>query len=264
MDTDRTLKELLEQRYKNYSMEICDDLSLAATVVANKASPEQIESFNSHLATCEECREDVEWYNRLETEGVFLEQKAQVIPHPGSWAGIWQHRRLIAAAACILILITVSVWIFMDRPSGHPSGLEIKGPADDVIIAVQRGIKRFRARAEDRLQPGDRLGFFYTATTPGYIMLLDVQEDGQVTMLTPAGKTKSTPIEMGSEIALPDGGVVEEIKGCSWLVALFSDRALNLSEIRPSIMKALELRKGCRLDIHTPLARTVWTHSVNP
>ena len=91
-----------------------------------------------------------------------------------------------------------------------------------MAIAVERGGERFTAREGDRLQAGDRLGFFYSASKPGYLAFFNLDASGKASVLFPSGAQKSGRIEAGQERPLVDGGVVRGGDPCEWLVAFFS------------------------------------------
>ena len=160
----------------------------------------------------------------------------------GGWGKIAGFLALAAAIAAVILT----------RPPRDTSiELTPKGRDDRLEIAVQRGEARFRVRPNDRIATGDQLGFFYTAPSAGHLALLTMDENGKVEVLS------NGTIRAGSEIALPDGAIADEGSGCEWIIAVFSNAALSLSDVESQIAGATRESSGCRLEPVVSNARSV-------
>jgi hypothetical protein len=171
----------------------------------------------------------------------------------------------LAGAAAVLLVVLAMVFMFMPglaEPSDPEADLTVKGEGDAFFIAVQRGPSRFAARPGDRLLEGDQLGLFYSASVPGYLAVFDVDEQGDTTLLYPAGSQHSEKVAAGSRVPLADGGIVREGTGCEWVVAVFSSQVLKTRELEKTIRRSTKSRAGCKLDVSIPQARTIRIFSV--
>ena len=75
-------------------------------------------------------------------------------------------------------------------------------------------------------------------------------------MIYPAGARRSAAVNAGAEIAIPDGAIVRTGQGCEWLVAVFSDEALDTQRVAEEIRAAPRTRAGCRVELTISGARS--------
>ena len=113
-------------------------------------------------------------------------------------------------------------------------------------------------RESDTLVEGDRIGFFYHTKHDGYLAVLHVDANGDVTTLFPPAGEHSRSISAGVEVALPDGAVVARAEGrCEWFVGVFSDRALATAPLRATLSAAARQARACRMTVTVEGTRAV-------
>jgi len=250
--TEAVVERLLVQRYDPPEVE-CEALEAVALALAGSADGPTRAWAIEHLNTCAECAGAVEQLGGLSAFGEG--NVGGAIPLRRAW-----YRRPMTAvlAAAALVLLVLGIGLLPDTAPHDPDrGLTLKGPEDLLAVAVQRGDRRFTAQPGDRLLPGDRIGLFYTAAADGYLLVLHLDEQGQRTLLFPAGGTRSGRISAGAAVPLPDGGVVEDGSGCEFLIAVFSEQPLAAAELNRQLAAAERSGPGCRLRVDLPDARTV-------
>jgi hypothetical protein len=165
-------------------------------------------------------------------------------------------RMITLASLAALVLISTTAVFEVLRPDRGEMLLP-KGSSDSLRVAVERGNLRFRVQPMDRLEDGDRVGLFYSATRGGYLLVMTRDQDKHVATLSPARAGESAPIRPGVDVALPDGAVVGRGESCEWIVAVFSDAPLKESEVRAQIAGAEYVRETCELRLKIPEARMV-------
>jgi hypothetical protein len=249
----KLVDQLLAFRQAGAGSDDCPGLAAVSAVLVGGADADQIRAAGKHLETCGECAELVRAYRALEEKPA-----VEPAPRPSGFVP-----RLAWIAACLIALVAggLSVWVYLSREREPvPSeGFLLKGGADTMVLAVQRGNTRFTARPGDRLEEGDRLGFFYSAMSAGHLAVIDLTASGESTVLFPQGSQSSSPIPPGERLALPDNGTVGKVESCEWLVAIFSDRPLPLSDLKERLSAEVKAAgPGCKLEPKVPGARTVW------
>ena len=245
---DRELTTLLRLRLaRSPHEEECDGLARVAEVAAGVAGAEATVAAGEHLQRCPSCAAALDLWRRLEAEPAVAPpqpDRPRILLRPAAWAA--------AVVACGMVLL----WQLPDRDDEQ---LAVKGPGGDAFhVAVQRDNERFRLQPGQTLEDGDRLGFFYTASEPGYLALLSASREGRVSVLYPRDVTHAASIVAGSEKPLPDGGVFRRRADCEWLVAVFSDGPLPLAPLVESLRDAAAAADDdCALAFVAPRARTV-------
>jgi hypothetical protein len=191
------------------------------------ATPEEAAAFESHLAGCRQCREDLEAFRSLE-------EPAEAVRSLRVWRPAW-----LAAAALLLCVVAVGLFLFL-RSEGPGPEFRIKGPFQ-IHVAVQRGEQRFVAASGDRFEAGDVLGFFYTAPEDGYLSVLFIDSRENITRVFP-GRIPGR-VRPGVERPLPDGAVLEPGEGCEWIVGFFSREPADLEELEALLRRAVQDRR---------------------
>ncbi len=188
-------------------------------------------------------------------------------PAPTSRAWIWPSATAVALAA-VLVLTVTGQWTTPTAPPIHltPKGAPVAEPPaapDDILhVAAEREGKRWRLRNGETVRAGDALGFFYTAESPGWLLLSHVDEAGETTALYPARGQASGQIAPGAEVPLADGAVLAQGDGCEWLVAVFTDTPLTRRDVDQALAKAAREANGCELQLDVPGARTAAIHGL--
>jgi hypothetical protein len=255
------LIELLRQRYHSTDREECPELEKIALAMLGSMDEDVLAASREHLLHCPDCSEAVMLIHGLQARK-FLKPLNALLPTISHERSSWFRRRafypLTIAVAAVIALVVLTVVLFY-RPAGleRRTGMVIKGDSDEIYVAVKRGSQSFKARPLERLLDGDQIGLFYSAPKQGYLAILDLDEKGKVTILHPVGKVDSAMIDVGKEVPLPDGGVVQKGAGCEWLVAIFSNQALPLKEIEELVRNFPKDSVTCRVEVSVPGARTV-------
>ena len=254
----QTVESLLASRPKFNESE-CDHTMLVAAAVAGVADSNEAAAAEMHLATCSECRAAVLLLLGIESQMKATSKAASFAPYQPRIRIALRPYFWIVAATAVLVLAVV-VFRSASRQAAHPeAALSIKGTADLLDVAVKRGAAEFTARPLDRLAEGDKLGFFYSSTRDGFLAVFNIDNDNSVTRLYPALEAHSASIGQASHTPLPDGAFVRDGLGCEWIVAVFSDKALDLEKISELLRGAdtTDSPATCPLTVHVPGARTV-------
>jgi hypothetical protein len=207
-----------------------DDLPCSPALyryAAGESSPEERQEFEAHLFGCRDCREALARFRQ---------------PQRRAW------RRWTAAAAALLlvgVLAAAAWWLRRDHvPAPQPGALAMKG-GFHLTVAVARGDRRFVAASGAELQAGDRLGFFYSSPTAGYLVLLFADENGTVARLYPPAEPERLPA--GERVRLADGALVEPGSGCEWIVGVFTAERPDVARLEGALRGALRRREACQL-----------------
>lgn len=259
MNWEEELAPVLRWHFAQRAARQCDrEVDLARYAAADLALRERRE-FARHLDACPECCEDLARYAELQRDGELGEPREPWRwPRLDAWLRWPGPRGLQWAAAAALALFVVGI---LARPS-HRDTLQIKGSADfQLHVAGEREGKVYRVQEGSKVDPGDRLGFFYSASSSGYLQVLYAGEQ-EVVVIVPSSGGGSVRIEAGREVRLPDGAVVSAGGGCEWFVGLFSRRPIGADEARDTVRRMVTGRSGCSLgEAHTPDVAT-WTVGV--
>jgi hypothetical protein len=250
------IEVLLEKRTADNVSRHHKEIASLAAVISGSADPETITEVDRHLATCDDCRELLTVLYWAETrqgedgaEPVHIERRA------AQKKRIWRPLSLSAAAVFIGALSLIVLTLDKDHIDSENQFIP-KGQDDDLIVAVQRGGDLFTASHLDKLESGDSLGLFYTASEPGYLAVFNRDDFGVASVLFPLGATQSAPVQKGEKISLPDGAVVEDGRRCEWIIAVFSDTARPLSALRRAVENAGETGAQCGLSLDVPGVRS--------
>jgi hypothetical protein len=230
------MEELLRRRYRSEPVSDAEhrETQLLARVVAGIDEPKLRAS-----------AADLAMNNRELTEALLLVSGGAAL-HRRSRKG----RNLILIGGAIAALVLVSLPALL--PVSSDPELVPKGMDDRLEVAAQRGEERFRLRPNDSIRAGDRLGFFYSARSPGYLAVISVDDEGVFSILQP-----STHIQIGEEVPLPNGAVADEGTGCEWIVAVFSEASIPIGELRKQIESAPRTAESCELVPAISRARSV-------
>ena len=235
------------------------EIELLANVITGVADAKTKERVNRHLESCAECRETLvtlHWSDSTE-RGSLPSASSDPMRNKHSTSQIAKWAAISAAA----VLIITFAWLLLYRnnktlPSDNTM-MEIKGQDDNLAVVVGRGASRYILQPLDRLETGDQLGIFYSTNRPGYLMVMALDASGAISLLSPAERSESCPIETGENISLPDGAKVEAGSGCEWVIGVFSDTALTVKEVTRAIQHRIQTDRRCGIDIKMKAARSI-------
>ena len=268
------LEQLLARR-SGYNMgDDCPHMEDIAAALEGGDSPAQILKRFPHVNDCELCRESLLLFAQMNDTDtsiaditplgsrplvaqVHLRSSGRHRPIPAPQSSRGRTRVVPWALAAVLLVgicggIGAFVWKYRaENPS--QTSLTPKGAFFDLEIAVSREGTAFPLHQGDMVKTGDQLGFFYTATQSAYIAVFHVDADGQISVLYPGKSDRSVPVQEGARIPLSDGAIVTPATSCEWIVAVFSNKDMSVSQLRRHLLKELHISESCTLhigDIH--------------
>lgn len=196
----------------------------------------------SHLDACERCRERlVEW------EQADLKFRAEVFPATeekvverlcGSRTGFWgflTYPRLAAVSAVVLaVVLAVFWWHPGERESTY---IGIKGTLGLEVFCHRAG-QVFRVNAGDRLLPEDRIRFAVSTPGAGYLMIVSVDQRGEVSWFYPLGQVP------GGRKELEGSTILDESQGAERIFVLFSEQAFDFETVQAAVSRGLKCSGG--------------------
>ncbi len=196
-------------------------------------TPEEASRFRTHLKECPACRLDLE---AVSGQPDTAESTRKTISRPGLLA----LGAALAAAAVAFALYGSLKLRDTEYPTYSPSGsLQIKG-GFDLQVGVLRDGKRILAKSGDTFNEGDVLGFFYTAPTPMWPVILFADSTGKVSRIYPPDAPKELPAGVGRPI--PVSAVLEKGHGCEWIVAFFAAELPDIGALRATLRDTINRR----------------------
>jgi hypothetical protein len=230
-------------------------------VLDGNADPEEIKAAGEHLKICPSCTQTSRLLRELDSEkclNPFRQKLSDIVGYFRLSAP-----KLVLSVAGLLLLLGIGIlWWNYSHPvktQNQEVAFSIKGNKDTIDVAIQRGNVQFKAKRGDTFVQGDLLGFFYSASKPGYLALFHLDRSGNTSVLFPIGKSQSQKIEAGAEIPLPDGAVASAMKDYEWLVAVFSEDPLSLSSMDEILRRsAAHSSSDGAIQVSIPEARTLW------
>ena len=263
-----TVERLLGYPSVPISEASCEGLPEIAAVLSGCATDAEIQAANRHLEQCALCREATLIVTDMTAKGEFA-APSRTVAHGDTVTSLKTRRRIpfsaVAAFAAGVMAVTIGFALF--RVIGPPlsevsSQMSVKGTGDRLTLAVKRGSAEFIFTSGDTLKTGDAVGLFYTAETDGYLAIFGMDAAKEVTLLYPAGGTKSAKIVPKENAPLPDGAAVQRGQGCEWVIGVFSNEALDTAPIAEELRAAPENRRTCRLKVEISGARQVRVLSI--
>ena len=152
------------------------------------------------------------------------------------WGMGWSFAGALATAAIVMIAVFRTPAPEQNRPAqeGTPEAVtRIKG-ASIIEIAVKRAGQSLRY-SEQPLQAGDLLAFRYT-TKWKYLLLVSLEQTGKINVFfsDEPGK-QSRRITPGNQVSINQGVELDHYAGPERLMALLSDRPLQIEHVRQEI-----------------------------
>jgi len=141
-----------------------------------------------------------------------------------------------AAAGALLAFSDLRRGGFQTRPlpSTATHGERVKG-SEQIAFFLKRGDRIQRGAREQRVQPGDKLRFVYTAPRARYLAILSLDSARQASVFYPAGDLAER-IEPGVDVALPSAVELDAALGEERVYALFCDSPVELGALRAELV----------------------------
>lgn len=237
-DPSPELERLVRWHFARRDAGACPREIDLARFAAGDDSPEERAQLQGHLDGCMECRLDLQRFETdvrehpLET-GDKTRARSRLASIRVRWIAA-----VVAAAAALLMLLKVFPLPDVLHPKGHQSF--------QLVVAAARNGQVVRVQDGTRVEPGDRLGFFYSAEREGYLMIWYASETEAVRIF-PAAHAGSERVPPGSELPLRDGATLTPGTGCEWIIGVFSGRPLADADARAVIEGMVARRSACRL-----------------
>ena len=171
----------------------------------------------------------------------------------GAWPWAVRIAGPLAAVAAVLV---VALWgrVPPQDPGGPQPGFGTVGPLRDkgldpgpgvrgtaavaLEILVQQGDRARAATDGTHLGPGARIRFRYSSPEWDYLMVVSVNEQGEVAPLYPGEPGQSIPVVRGAGIPLPGAVELDGYVGTERFFALFSAAPLDLGQVRAAVEAA--------------------------
>jgi hypothetical protein len=151
------------------------------------------------------------------------------------WHG-WRSARVLGPAAGILTLAALAMVWLARAPT--PAAIRWKGSVSLQAFAKHAGHTALLRDGQD-LAPRDQLAFAYALDRPRYLLLLGVDDAGEITRYFPADGAARAPLAATPRAQLPLGIELDARRGRERLYALFSDVALDETAARRALTGAL-------------------------
>jgi len=234
-DADK-LSSLVKEHFALRAPQGCPESKRIALYAAGELEPEERAAFDSHLAGCASCREDLAEFGMVAS---IWERAAPAGRRP------WLLRLPLAAGLAAAALAAV-VLLTVRPPLTATDPLKPKGPWQ-LHVAIERAGRAHRAAPGELLKEGDHLGFFYSAESPGFLAVVSADLSGEIVRLHPTAQDFSAPVAAGREVRLSAGAALGPARGCEWIVALFSNKPFAEPATREALERMVSTRHGCEL-----------------
>ena len=215
------------------SVECASDLRFDAWLAGELSTPAQTELV-MHVASCARCSERqqriVQARERFDTslDAVISARPANAAPRERSAElTLRLGRRSVTAGVCVALAAAA---MFALLPKREPAGDRVKG-GEHVSFFVKRGDTVQRGAHKQRVQPGDKLRFAYTAMAPRYLAILSVDVASTVSVYYPASD-RAARVPPGVEMALPSAVELDACSGGACVCAVLRDAARAGSSAR--------------------------------
>jgi len=193
---------------------------------------------HGHLEGCETCRKRLMEWEQAEDKfqkEVFpaTEEKVagRLSASRSGFFGFFTYPRLAAAAAVVLaVVLAVALWRPADREATY---IGVKGTLG-LEVYCQRADRVFRVNPGERLLAEDRIRFAVSAPGPGQVMIVSVDQQGEVSLFYPAGSVE------GGRTELEGSTILDESRGPERIFVVFSEGALDFAAVESAVVRGLE------------------------
>ena len=193
------------------------DLGLEGLVFGSLALPARIR-VDRHLRQCAICRE------RLEQMGVS-------VPPLVSRRAL----RRIPMAGVVTLAASLLAWIGVSRTQ-TPAEFVPKG-GDELEIWVHDGTGPALLVGDGPVWAGDRLGFRFSVSSPGYAMILAMDDQEDWSVVFPQDSDGSAMISVSEDDLLPVAVRLDDSPGAEWFHGVVCEEPFQ-------VMEALDLLDG--------------------
>lgn len=224
-----------------------------------------------HMETCESCCEryqarvlDAEVLQQQAGFQALLQQGVQrfdapVPSQPSFWNAWLSLTRLswVSAMAVVLVVVILSPWDWGPSQIGKSLHPTIR------MLHFRKGSQYSQWTQDgERLRPGALIQFTYLIPTSLHMMVVSLNQQGQVSVFFPLGKTESTLRQAGSGTLPPNQSLeLDDSIGQERIFVIASSRPFSLSDVQQALLQAFKERAG-RLAYVTKLSRNWKVYSI--
>lgn len=201
-----------------------------------------------HAAMCESCQARIEDMRRSHAQWKLTQPKAepflQQVEHKQIAKPTHRHRYIAGLSS----LAVAAAALFFLRPAELPvaNGIRAKGAAS-LSVYVKRGDRVWTGGEREELHAGDKLGFAYTSTAAGYIVILGRDAAGQTNVYYPATHSAAPIPAVHSESDLPFAVELDTATGKEAILTYFCTTPVSTAELRERTRARLGPPESCVL-----------------
>jgi hypothetical protein len=228
-------------------------------------SPHRRRELAGHLRGCARCQawlsfaeQHAEGHARTVDSPTFARRIVQryTADRPGTerpaagWIWSWLRRPAVlsaAAAACVLLL-ALAIWSG-GPPDHRAAGRHVPGEnlvkgSTSVRLHCRRGSRVFVLQPDHRVAAGDAIRFEVYGGGAGYVLVLGLQGDGQISTYVPFDGERSVPIATNRAVTMPGSIILDDSTADELLVVLFSRAPLKAPRARAALRAAFDSARG--------------------
>lgn len=277
----------------------CDDVALAL-YCSGHLDETEMKTMENHLSECRYCTDDLNEMKKIKEtlpekflfetvtrshEYIRIVEKIENKVSGNAMAGIWHTvkrlfrswrgkgsskfsfpviwRLLPVSTAFIIIMVTLISFHVENRKNDHR--LISKGISSEdepsVKIFYKQGDEFIGYRKKQCYEPGETIQFVYSSKDFGFLILLSIDEKGNLTTLFPNQGDSSAVIKKSETAATPKAFRLDSYIGKEMYIALFSKERLSVHDQREHVL-ALYAKKHSLEDIIIKPADTVFARTI--
>lgn len=189
---------------------------------------------SEHLATCTRCASRLA--ELLRARDAFVSEAPALRPPKARAPGRTRGRAATSRVALALALAAaLALFVqFRGRRAGtarEGDATRAKGGAASLGFYVNHGGMVRRGGPGERVRPGDALRFVVTSRDLGYFVILSVDGMRQASLYYPRA-ADSARIEVGFEVALPEGTTLDDTPGDETIYGVFCPHPFAVEPLR--------------------------------
>ncbi len=205
------------------------------TYAADGFDQDKRQTMREHIESCSTC---TSYLTKLDTDRrSFLEK----YPH-GSDIPQYSQRtstqiRPIFAMAASLLLLVGGLGLLQVYRQPHQDGFRSKGAVSIDVLVMSRG-GELQARPDHIYHPGERIQLTYSCAQDSRLILVSIDERGEITSYYPSEGDSSISIQPGQDIPLPHSIELDDYIGQEMLIAVFSEDPVALADVTERIRQS--------------------------
>jgi hypothetical protein len=217
------------------------DLALDEIIAARLAEPPQASppATNAHLQECVHCAERLSLLEQTAADALpaiaalatRASQSARDARAPAHAGAGWRRWSLVGLGGALAI--AAALLVGLPQP---PSGDHLKGVGMRFFVLrhgqVNPGV------SGSTYEAGDALRFAVSSDRDGYVLLVGIDAEGNVTAYHPWDGTQSATLSGGIDVPLPGSLVLDDAPGAELFVGFFTPTPLALTRVREAVHAA--------------------------